>query len=208
MPDFQLERLALSEGYQAVAGLDEAGRGSLFGPVVSAAVLFPSAQINMEVEGWMLRIDDSKKLSPLRRQRLCRQILMNAEGVGWGLASHSEIDRYNIHRAAEKSMQRALERLPVEPDFVLVDGFKLNDVQYAQRRVPQGDQKSISIAAASIVAKVLRDEIITHLDHIFEGYSLAKHKGYGTREHYQALARLGPSVLHRKTFNLKHHTET
>ena len=209
MPDFQLERQALAQDCRLVAGLDEAGRGALFGPVVAAAVIFHPALIaENEVQGWMQSINDSKQLTARQRRRACRSILIHAEAVGWGLASHSEIDGSNIHRASLESMKRALDHLAIEPDLVLVDGFKLNNVHYAQLQVRQGDRKSLSIAAASIVAKVLRDEIIIHLDSVFEGYKLAKHKGYGTREHYQALRRLGPTVLHRKTFNLKDRTES
>lgn len=203
MPDFQLERRALARGYHAVAGLDEAGRGALFGPVVAAAVIFPPELIQGTIGDWMCEINDSKLLSPRKRQRLCRLILQGAEAVGWGMAHNIEIEERNIHWAALESMRRAIERLALEPDFLLVDGFRLNDVHYSQERVRQGDRKSITIAAASIVAKVLRDEMVVHLDRIFEGYSLARHKGYGTREHYQALRKLGPSVFHRRTFNLK-----
>jgi ribonuclease HII len=186
-----------------VAGLDEVGRGALFGPVVAAAVIFSPDLIQGTMWDWMCEINDSKLLSPRKRQRLCRLILQGAEAVGWGMANNVEIEERNIHWAALESMRRALERLALEPDFLLVDGFRLDEVHYSQERVRQGDKKSITIAAASIVAKVLRDEMVVHLDRIFEGYSLARHKGYGTREHYRALQRLGPSVFHRRTFNLK-----
>jgi ribonuclease HII len=208
MPDFQLERCALAQGYRAIAGLDEAGRGALFGPVVAASVIFPPALILGRIRDWMCEINDSKLLSPRKRRQLCGLILQGAEAVGWGMANNVEIDERNIHWAALESMRRAVERLSLEPDFLLVDGFRLNDVHYSQERVRQGDKKSITIAAASIVAKVLRDEMVVHLDRIFEGYGLAKHKGYGTREHYQALLRLGPSVFHRRTFNLKDRTDS
>ncbi len=203
MPDFSLERSAVRQGYRAVAGFDEAGRGALFGPVVAAGVMFSSPQILGGVRGWMGEIDDSKRLSPAKRKRLCRLILHHAGAVGWGMVSNTDIDRLNIHRASLEAMRRALELMSATPDFLLVDGFRLDDVHCAQEKVRQGDKKSISIAAASIVAKVLRDEMVAHLDPIFEGYRLSKHKGYGTREHYRALQRLGPSVLHRRTFNLK-----
>jgi ribonuclease HII len=203
MPDFQLERLALARGCRAVAGLDEAGRGALFGPVVAAAVIFTPEMIRGTSRDWMCEINDSKLLSPGKRKRLCRQILQGAGAVGWGMAHNTEIEERNIHWAALESMRRAVRRLALEPDFLLVDGFRLDEVPYSQERVRQGDKRSISIAAASIVAKVLRDEMVVHLDRIFEGYSLARHKGYGTKEHYLALRKLGPSVFHRRTFNLK-----
>jgi ribonuclease HII len=101
-------------------------------------------------------------------------------------------------------MRRAIENMPLAPDFILVDGFRLNDVNYPQRSIVQGDRKSISIAAASIVAKVLRDEMMIHLDKVYEGYALSKNKGYGTREHYKALKKMGPTLFHRLTFNLRY----
>jgi ribonuclease HII len=209
MPDFFLERSALKRGYQNIAGIDEAGRGALFGPVVSAAVIFPPALTlyRTPARDGGGQNNDSKQLSPKKRRHLCRLILMSAEAVGWGMASHEEIDRRNIHWAALESMQRAVSRLSTEPDFLLVDGFNLNEVHCPQEKVYQGDKKSITIAAASIIAKVLRDEMVVHLDRIFEGYHLSKHKGYGTRDHYHALSRLGPSIFHRQTFNLKDRSE-
>lgn len=203
MPDFSFEQKALAKGFRRVAGLDEAGRGALFGPVVAAAVVFPCEWINAEVRGWMSEIDDSKRLSPRKRKLLCRQILAHADGVGWGVVSNQEIDSQNIHWASLDAMRRALRALPLSPDFLLVDGFRLNGVNYSQEKITQGDRKSLSIAAASIVAKVLRDEIITHLDQIFEGYGLARNKGYGTQEHFSALQSRGPSVCHRYSFNLR-----
>lgn len=203
MPDFSLERSALQRGYRAIAGFDEAGRGALFGPVVAAGVMFPTRLILDGAQGWMNEIDDSKRLTPSKRKRLCRLILHHAGAVGWGMVNNNDIDHLNIHRASLEAMRRALERLSVIPDLLLVDGFRLDDVHCAQEKVRQGDKKSLSIAAASIVAKVLRDEMLVHLDRIFEGYRLSKNKGYGTREHYRALKRLGPSVFHRRTFNLK-----
>ena len=125
MPDFSLERSALKRGYQIIAGLDEAGRGALFGPVVSAAVVFSPALIQESHPGrdWMKDINDSKLLSPKKRRYLCRHILKHAAAVGWGLATHEEIDRQNIHWASLESMRRAISRLSTEPDFLLVDGL-------------------------------------------------------------------------------------
>lgn len=203
MADFRLEREVLKKGFKAVAGLDEAGRGALFGPVVAASVMFPSSLINHRVSGWLREINDSKLLSPLKRKRLCRLIVMHASSIGFGLVTNTEIDHSNIHLASLEAMRQAVEKMPYPPDFLLVDGFNLDDVNYSQRRVIQGDQKSISIAAASIVAKVLRDEMIIRVDRIFEGYALSKNKGYGTQEHYLALQNIGPTVWHRNSFNLR-----
>ena len=203
MPDFQFERALLNKGFRSIAGLDEAGRGALFGPVVAAAVIFSDSMIRSEIQGWIQDVNDSKLISPGKRRKLCKSILEHAFSVGFGLATNTEIDHKNIHLASLAAMRRAIVCMPVNPDFLLVDGFVINDVNYSQEKIIKGDRKSISIAAASIVAKVLRDDMIVHLDRIFEGYYLAKNKGYGTSEHYMALRKLGPSIFHRFTFNLK-----
>ena len=202
MADFKLEREILKTGHKKIAGLDEVGRGALFGPVVAAAVIFQSSLVEEEANGYLLEINDSKLLSPLKRKRLAKAILTDAYSVGIGMATNLEIDQKNIYKASLEAMARAIINLPVTPDFLLVDGFCLNNVHYSQLKVPQGDKKSISIAAASIIAKVLRDEMMTHLDEIYEGYSLTKNKGYGTKEHYRSLEERGPTLFHRLTFNL------
>lgn len=203
MPDFGNETAAINRGFHSIAGLDEAGRGALFGPVVAAAVIFPLDLIRREPRAWVAEIDDSKRLSPSKRKSICRSILIHARAVGVGWVSNREIDEKNIAWASFEAMRRSLRRLGIDPDFLLVDGFRLNDVKYFQEKIVQGDRKSITIAAASIVAKVLRDEMVDHLDRIFGGYNLKSNKGYGTRAHYSALRRLGPSPLHRRSFNLE-----
>jgi ribonuclease HII len=202
--DFQIEKRVLKKGFKAIAGVDEAGRGALFGPVVAAAVVLPLALRGPGLSGWVEEIDDSKVIPALKRKKLARAILANAVSVGVGLATNYEIDQKNIYWASLSAMRRAVENMPQPPDFILVDGFRLNDVNYAQKNIVQGDRKSISIAAASIVAKVLRDEMMIHLDKVYEGYALSKNKGYGTREHYQALKEMGPTLFHRLTFNLRY----
>ena len=203
MPDFQIEREAAAQGYKAVAGLDEAGRGALFGPVVAAAVILPSRLCCQKVIGWVEKINDSKLLSPPKRKSSFREILQHAVSLGFGIVSNQEIDQNNIHWASLEAMRRAIKSMPTNPDFLLVDGFRLDAVNYSQRRIFQGDKKSISIAAASIIAKVLRDEMLMQLDQIYQGFALYKNKGYGTKEHYSALEEQGPTNLHRITFNLK-----
>ena len=203
MADFRLEKRILGRGCRAIAGVDEAGRGALFGPVVSAAVILPDELIRKRLSGWVREVDDSKVISPGKRLRLAKEILFHAVSVGIGLCSSFEIDEKNIYWASICAMRRAVENLSCEPDFILVDGFGLNEVKYAQVRVPRGDKKSISIAAASIVAKVLRDEMMILLDKVYGGYFLSKNKGYGTEEHYRALRKKGPTPLHRFTFNLR-----
>lgn len=203
MADFQIEKKVIKKGFKAIAGVDEVGRGALFGPVVSAAVILPYAEIRKNLLGWIGEVDDSKIISPSKRKRLAKAILTNAASIGVGLSTNSEIDEKNIYWASLAAMRRAVENMPTAPDFILVDGFNLNDVNYPQASVTKGDRKSISIAAASIVAKVLRDEMMIRLDRIFEGYSLSKNKGYGTKEHYEALRERGPTLFHRLTFNLR-----
>jgi len=204
MADFQIEREIIERGFKYVAGVDEVGRGALFGPVVSAAVILPDAVIKQSISGWVEEIDDSKLISPKKRKRLAKVILTHAASVGVGLSTNFEIDKKNIFWASINAMKRAVENMPVTPDYILVDGFSLNDVNYPQTRVLQGDRKSISIAAASIVAKVLRDGMMVHLDRVYDGYALSKNKGYGTKEHYRALKKMGPTLFHRQTFNLRH----
>ena len=204
MADFQIEKRIIKRGFRAIAGVDEAGRGAIFGPVVAAAVILPPVLIGPGLSGWAEEIDDSKMISPPKRKRLAEAILANAASVGIGSATNYEIDQKNIYWASLRAMRRAVENMSAAPDFILVDGFRLNDVNYPQRSIVQGDRKSISIAAASIVAKVMRDEMMIHLDNVYEGYALSKNKGYGTREHYRALKETGPTLFHRLTFNLRY----
>lgn len=202
MVSFQIEKKIIKRGFREIAGVDEVGRGALFGPVVAAAVILPDSVMSKRLPVWIKEIDDSKVLSSLKRERVARSILTNATSVGIGLATNFEIDQENIYWASIRAMRRAVENMPVAPDFVLVDGFNLNDVNYSQMSVPQGDRRSISIAAASVVAKVLRDEMMIRLDKVYEGYGLSKNKGYGTKEHYKSLEEAGATFFHRLTFNL------
>ncbi len=203
MPDFKIEKRAMKRGFRFIAGVDEAGRGALFGPVIAASVIFPGELIKKGLSDWLTEIDDSKALSPRKRKRLLKDILANAASVGWGMATPFEVDQENIYRASLKAMKRAVENMPLTPDYILVDGFNINNVNYPQKAIRQGDKKSITIAAASIMAKVLRDEMMAHLDKIFEGYGLGENKGYGTKKHYHALKERGPSLFHRRTFRLE-----
>jgi len=207
VPDFHLERDFWNEGRRRVAGVDEVGRGCLFGPVVAAAVILPPTVRDLPDNpagwpAWLAEVNDSKLLSSARRQRLARFILAEAEAVGLGLVSPAEIDRLNIHWASLEAMRRAVSSLAREPDSLLLDGFPIKDVNYPQRPVRGGDRASVSIAAASIIAKVFRDEAVMRLDSVFKGYGLDRHKGYGTPEHYRALAHLGPTPYHRRSFRL------
>jgi ribonuclease HII len=198
----RLEKALFRGGARIVAGVDEVGRGSLFGPVVAAAVVLPSEWILRRPPAWARDIDDSKRLSPGKRAELAAFLLSEARSVGVGLASAAEIDTLNIYRASHLAMRRAVESLPALPDMLLVDGFEIKDVKYRQMGILQGDRKSRSIAAASIVAKVFRDGLMGAFDALYEGYGLDRNKGYGTEEHFRMLKDKGPTGLHRTSFKL------
>ncbi len=200
MANFQIERDLISKGYRNIAGIDEAGRGALFGPVVAASVIFSDSFIRESRESWIPEIDDSKLIPPKKRKKLAKDILAAAKAVGIGMATNREIDQENIQWASLEAMRRAVRRMPFCPDFLLVDGFPLKSLSCDQLGLPQGDRTSTSVAAASIIAKVLRDEMMRHLDTIYEGYAFSKHKGYGTRDHFLTLDRKGPTGFHRFTF--------
>lgn len=202
MADFSIERHIFQKGFKSIAGIDEAGRGALFGPVVAASVILPSRFMTDGDPPWIRDVDDSKLLSPKKRKILARLILEHASSIGIGLATNGEIDRQNIYWASLEAMRRAVSQMTIEPEYLLVDGFQLGSVPFPQMGVPQGDRKSTTIAAASILAKVIRDEIIVFLDKVYTGYGLERNKGYGTKEHYDALKKLGPSEFHRGSFNL------
>ena len=198
--DFRIERSLLNKGFKDIVGIDEAGRGALFGPVVAASVIFADDFIRYCREKWVSEINDSKLIAPPKRERLAKAILVTAKSVGVGMATNREIDQNDIGWASSEAMKRALRRMPCLPDCLLVDGFQLTGVNYHQLGLHHGDRRSISIAAASIVAKVLRDKMIEHLDKIFEGYVFSKHKGYGTRDHLVILKERGPTEFHRFSF--------
>jgi ribonuclease HII len=186
------ERLARQRGWQRIAGLDEAGRGSLFGPVVAAAVILnPRRRI--------VGLDDSKKLTPEYREELAPRIREHA--LAWAVAEvdASRIDAWNIYQASRQAMTAAFEALAVPPDYLLIDAMYL-DVCCEQQSLVHGDARSISIAAASILAKVDRDRLMDEWDKIYPQYGLASHKGYGTPQHLEALKTFGPTPLHRFSF--------
>jgi ribonuclease HII len=187
------EQQAQARGYRAIAGIDEAGRGPLAGPVVAAAVILPE---KFDLPG----LTDSKQLTVSARERLYPLIRAQALAVGLGVARAEEIDQINILQATLRSMQRAVGRLAVAADFLLIDGNVPVPLPLPQQTLVKGDSRSLSIAAASVVAKVVRDRIMTTYDRLFPGYGFAGHKGYGSDAHRLAIARLGPSPCHRRTF--------
>ncbi|GAB4244641.1 MAG: ribonuclease HII [Deltaproteobacteria bacterium] len=187
------EGRARSRGFSAPAGVDEAGRGPLAGPVVAAAVILPPGYAHPGIR-------DSKKLSPRRRELLYPVIARDAVAFGIALATHEEIDSLNILRASLLAMRRAVEALSVPADFLFVDGNRRVPCDVPQETLVGGDGRCLSVAAASILAKVARDRIMVEYDRLYPGYGLSGHKGYPTREHFEAIRRLGPSPIHRRTF--------
>ncbi|MDX1621371.1 MAG: ribonuclease HII, partial [Nitriliruptorales bacterium] len=189
----ELDRVLRAQGFEHVAGVDEAGRGALAGPLVAAAVILPGDWIP---EG----LTDSKLLTPLQRERLYDEILGGALAVGVRRVRPAKIDEHGLQRANIKALQRSLAKLDVEPDYVLVDGlFKLR-LRTPSLRVIKGDQVSTNVAAASIVAKVTRDRMMVRYARRFPEYSFERNKGYGAPEHLRALDQVGPSRLHRRCF--------
>jgi len=191
---YRLEAVAWRRGLRHVAGLDEAGRGPLAGPVVAAAVvLAPGVRI--------AGLDDSKRLLPEERARLFGLIRARALGVGVGVVDAETIDRVNILQATRLAMGAALAELTVAPELVLTDFVALQGLACPQRNLVRGDQRSATVAAASIIAKVTRDRLMAEADLAYPGYGFARHKGYPTPEHRLTLTQLGPCPLHRRTFN-------
>ena len=190
---YQYENRLENEGYSLIAGIDEAGRGSLSGPVVAAAVILPCQLFIPDVK-------DSKKLTSQKRAELYYSILNKARNVGVGVVDAKVIDRINIAQASFLAMKKAILDLKKAPDYLLVDGFKIPQINIFQLPLIKGEDKSMSIAAASIVAKVYRDNIMVEYDKKYPQYLFKKNKGYGTEEHLEALLKYGPSEIHRKSY--------
>jgi len=188
------EREAYRRGFRLVSGIDEVGRGPLAGPVVAAAVGLPKS---IRLPG----VVDSKKLTSEQREDFDAKIRSRALAVGIGVVDNEEIDRINILQATFRAMMNAILELKVEPDFLLIDGPYQLPIQIEQKGIPQGDGLSISIAAASIVAKVYRDRLMCEFHEHYPQYGFDCHKGYATARHYEAIRRYGPCSLHRKTFS-------
>lgn len=190
------EKELWKKGIQFVAGIDEAGRGPLAGPVVAAAVIFPK---DVFISG----VDDSKKLTPVQREELFKIIQNEAIAAATGVVSEKEIDRINIFQASFKAMRMAIGRLSVQPEHLLIDGKPLPEKFYPQTPIVKGDQKSFSVAAASIIAKVTRDRMMVEYDKIYPQYGFARHKGYCTRQHVEAIRKHGYCEIHRRSFRVK-----
>lgn len=193
MPTFEYEEKHYSEGFNSVCGVDEAGRGPLCGPVVAAAVILP---LGLEIDG----LNDSKKLSEKKREALFDVICEKAIAYSIAEASPAEIDEINILNASMVAMRRAVEGLGVKADFALIDGNCSRGFEIPTETVVKGDAKSYSIAAASILAKVTRDRGCIELDREYPEYGIAKHKGYPTKDHMDAVRQYGPAPIYRKSF--------
>lgn len=197
---WEIENGIYSEGYEIICGVDEAGRGPLAGPVCAAAVILPKG---LEIPG----LTDSKKLTDKKRRELFPVIKEQAIAYGIGLASHEEIDEINILQATYLAMERALAQLAVKPDMALIDGNRAKDFGLPVRTVIKGDSLSMNIAAASILAKVTRDDLMLELAQQYPEYGFEVHKGYGTKAHYEALRVHGASAIHRRSFLKKFYGE-
>ena len=195
-PSFAEEEVLAAQGYRYIAGIDEVGCGALAGPVVAAAVilLFP-----MEAP-WLEQVNDSKKLTPVRRQALYPKIGETAITVGIGITSHDFIETNGLTAARRLAMSRAIDQLSPPAEFLLIDQMHLPQVPLPQKGIIKGDGRCLSIACASIMAKVTRDRMMVELDRTYPGYGLARHKGYGTNEHLSRLRHLGPCPVHRRSF--------
>ena len=192
------ERALYARGYTVLAGVDEAGRGPLAGPVCAAAVILPRELV---IDG----LNDSKKLTEKKREALFDVIRAKALAYAVAFASHAEIDELNILNATYLAMNRAVAGLAVKPDMTIIDGNRSAGIEFPNVTLVGGDGKSANVAAASVLAKVTRDRLMRQMAEKYPGYGFEKHKGYGTREHYEALRRLGPSEIHRATFLRKIH---
>ena len=190
---WEIERSCKERGYQLICGADEAGAGPLAGPVVAGAVILPK-------NSRILYLNDSKKLSEKRREELFVRIQKEALAWSVGIAEPERIDEINILQATYEAMRKAIQGLPQKPDLLLNDAVTIPDVEIVQIPIVKGDAKSLSIAAASILAKVTRDHMMMEYDKIYPEYGFGKHKGYGTAAHMEAIRRFGPCPIHRRTF--------
>ena len=195
-PNLDEEDKLKSQGYELIAGIDEVGRGALAGPVVASAVILPHPA-NLP---WFGLVRDSKKLSSRKRESLFDLINKEAMAVGIGIVPPQTIDSINILKATRLAMMQAVEKLPKQPNFLLIDRLSLSQCPIPQRGITRGDESCLSIACASIIAKVTRDRMMEGFDQTYPGYGFAQHKGYGTRKHISCLRKLGPSPIHRLYF--------
>lgn len=194
MPDYEFEKAAVNSGFSCICGVDEAGRGPLAGPVCAAAVILPEGAV---IEG----LDDSKKLTEKKRERLYDIIKQTAVAYSVAYGTLEEIETVNILEATYLAMNRAIEGLTVKPDFALIDGNRVpRGIKIPCETIVKGDSKSMSVAAASVLAKVTRDRLMLEYDKKYPEYNFKKHKGYGTKEHTELIKQYGPCEIHRLSF--------
>lgn len=194
MPDYEFEKAAVNSGFSCICGVDEAGRGPLAGPVCAAAVILPAGAV---IEG----LDDSKKLTEKKRERLYDIIKQTAVAYSVAYGTLEEIETVNILEATYLAMNRAIEGLTVKPDFALIDGNRVpRGIKIPCETIVKGDSKSMSVAAASVLAKVTRDRLMLEYDKKYSEYNFKKHKGYGTKEHTELIKQYGPCEIHRLSF--------
>jgi len=196
LPNLDEEDKLKSQGYELIAGIDEVGRGALAGPVVASAVILP----HQAILPWFGLVRDSKKLDSRKREFLFDLIHKEAIAVGIGIVPPQVIDSINILKATKLAMMQAVEKLPIQPSFLLIDRLSLSQCPIPQRGITRGDASCLSIACASIIAKVTRDRIMEEFDQTYPGYGFSQHKGYGTGRHLSCLRKLGPSPIHRLYF--------
>lgn len=195
-PTLTEEKDLWSQGYRFIAGLDEVGRGALAGPVGAGAVILPT---NIDIS-LLDGVRDSKELTPAQRESLSPRIKKVALAFGIGMVSSEMVDEIGIVEATRRAMAQAIKKLGVSPEFLLVDALKLPKIPLPQKAIIDGDKLSLSIACASIIAKVARDHLMINVEKKYPGYGFARHKGYGTPEHIDCLERFGPCPIHRRTF--------
>jgi len=191
--NLEIEKVIWNNGIKCIAGVDEAGCGPLAGPVVAAAVVFPTDYYHPGIK-------DSKKLSAVRREEMYTEIIDHVLAYGVGVVHHREIDRLNIRQATFKAMRMALGNLKIKPDYILFDGYELPESLFQQEAIINGDSHSFTIAGASIVAKVTRDRLMLEYHQKYPQYGFRQHKGYGTAFHREMLKKYGPCPIHRRTF--------
>ncbi len=196
VPTLDEENGLNAQGYRIIAGVDEVGRGALAGPVVAAAVILP----RFADFPWLSLVRDSKEITSAKRERLFANIKAEAVAIGIGIVDHNTIDSSGILKATRIAMHQAIEQLSCPPDFLLIDALRLPRLHTAQKGVIKGDKLILSIACASIIAKVTRDRLMLEFDQVYPGYGFAKHKGYGTKQHLSCLKQLGISPIHRSSF--------
>jgi ribonuclease HII len=198
MPDFSLESAVYGQGFSLVAGVDEVGRGPLAGPVVAAAVIFPPDLTGRET--WLEALDDSKRLSPAQRDRAVEVVEAHALAIGVAQVGPDAVDSLGIGQASIQAMLQAVENLPLDPTYLLLDYVPLRECPIPFQTIVRGDTLSYSIAAASNVAKVARDRMMREANEVYPGYSFDRNKGYGTAQHLAQLRERGPCQIHRRSF--------